>query len=153
MTSSETIEISPFTYTKSQTWYAQVLGSEELLEKDPHAFSYDSLVTDWDECQNTFTFPQNCTLKRFNKLSDMFYFDKLLNSNDEFKEKNKSKIWYVLMIWLTYGTKYNYDHVSHQKLNLSRFKHSYQNLIISVGFFQLANTRQHVANTLDFFVY
>lgn len=152
MTSSETIEISPFTYSKSQIWYSQVLGNEELLANDPNTFSYDALVTDWDECQQSFTFPQKCTLKRFNKLSDMFYFDQLLNSNDELKEKNKSKIWYVLMIWLTYGAKYEFDHISHQRLHSTRFRHSYLNLIYSVSFFQLANSRQHVANTLDFFI-
>lgn len=150
MNSFETTEIKPFAYSKSQIWYAQVLGNEEQLAKDPHTFSYDALVTDWDECQRSFTFPQKCTLKRFNKLSDMFYFDQLLNSDDQAKEKNKSKIWYVLMIWLTYGTKY--DHISHEKLNTTRFRHSYQNLIFSVAFFQLSSLRPHVANTLDFFI-
>lgn len=150
MNAFETSEKKSFVKSKSQIWYAQVLGNEEQLAKDPNAFSYNALVTNWDECQKTFTFPQKSTLKRFNKLSDMVFFNELLNSNDVKKEKNKSKIWHVFMIWLTYGTKY--DQILHKKVQDIRFATSFTDLIFSFSFFQLSNIRPHVATTLDFLV-
>ena len=88
MNAFETSEKKSFVKSKSQIWYAQVLGNEEQLAKDPNAFSYNALVTNWEESQKTFTLPQKSTLKRFNKLSDMVFFNDLLKSNDVKKEKN-----------------------------------------------------------------